>query len=176
MRVTLIHTVGDAVLTNHASAAQHRALPDLDELVNPGLSADDHVVSNMNVAGKADVVGNDGVVSDDAVMGDMDIGHQQIAVSDNSYSLVLYGSYRECAVFANNVIVTDNQLSFLAAVFIILRIDTDRCKGINLGWFLPILVWPVRTIWLCKVVPSPTSTWGPIVQNGPTTTFSASLA
>lgn len=68
--------------------------------MNPGLSADDHVVSNMNVAGKADVVGNDGVVSDDAVMGDMDIGHQQIAVSDNSYSLVLYGSYRECAVFA----------------------------------------------------------------------------
>lgn len=116
-RVTLIHTVGDAVLTNHASAAQHRALPDLDELVNPGLPADDHVVSNMNVAGKADVVGNDGVVSDDAVMGDMDIGHQQIVVSDNSYSLVLYGSYRERAVFANNVIVTDNQLSFLAAVF-----------------------------------------------------------
>ena len=100
--------------------------------MNPGLPADDHVVSNMNVAGKADVVGNDGVVSDDAVMGDMDIGHQQIAVSDNSYSLVLYGSYRERAVFANNVIVTDNQLSFLAAVFFILRIDTDRCKGINL--------------------------------------------
>lgn len=35
-------------------------------------------------------------------------------------------------MFANNVIVTDNQLSFLAAVFFILRIDTDRCKGINL--------------------------------------------
>ena len=104
----MIHAVGNAVLTNHASAAQHRALSDLDKLVDAGLAADDHVVGNMNVPGKADIVGNDGVVSDDAVMCNMNVGHQQIAVSNNGYSFVLHGPDRECAVFANNVVVTDD--------------------------------------------------------------------
>lgn len=76
--------------------------------MDAGLAADDHVVGNMNVPGKADIVGNDGVVSDDAVMCNMNVGHQQIAVSNNGYSFVLHGPDRECAVFANNVVVTDD--------------------------------------------------------------------
>jgi hypothetical protein len=60
--------------------------PDLAELVNKCESAKNHLVANRDMTSKTGTVGKDNLVTKAAIMGYVNIGHEEIIISDAGYS------------------------------------------------------------------------------------------
>ena len=98
---------------------------DAAELVNGRQTAEDHEVTDVNVARQGRVVGEDAVVTDHAVMGHVDVDHEEVAAADPGQALILGGAAVHCAVLAKHVVVADLEEGALTGVLLVLAILTD---------------------------------------------------
>ena len=103
------------------AVADHGVGADAHELVHHRRAAHDDVVFDVDVPGEDDVVGEGGVVADDAVVRKVDVGHDPVAVAEDSFADVLHGAAVEGDEFADGVVVADFEGGVFAAVFFVLR-------------------------------------------------------
>ena len=74
-------------------------------------------------------IGKNGVAADLTVVSQMDISHDPIVIPQLGHAFITDGAYIESTKFTNDIAITNDQLTWLAFVFFILR---DGTKGIEL--------------------------------------------
>ena len=118
------------VLHDLGAAAGDRKASDAAELMHCRQATDDRVIAHLHMARESAVVRENDRISDDAVMTDVRVGEKIAAVPNTRPA-----SSRSAAVdrdeFAKAIVVTDLQISRLAAIFQILGLLTDRAIGVE---------------------------------------------
>lgn len=119
---------GGDVLDDFGEAADHGVIADADELMRAAETGDDDVVSDVDVAGEHGGVGQDVVVAELAIVGDVGVGEEEVVVPDGG-GLAGAGGAVEGDVFAEDVVVADDQAGGFAGVFQVLAFDADGGEG-----------------------------------------------
>lgn len=117
--------IGRHILENPRGAPDHGVGADTAELMHGRLAAENGVIVDAHVAAESNVVREDHVVADMAVMRHMGIRHEEVAASDGGESFILRRTDRHRAVFADHVVVADNEARVFAAVLLVLRVAAD---------------------------------------------------
>src|SRR5690606_37768208 len=123
--------VGGHIIADMGHAADHRVGPDLEELVDASVSAQQRPVTHFHVARDADVVGKYRMVADHAVVGNMDVRHQQVVVTDARVSAAKASAPVQGAASADDIVRTDLQPGFLAFELLVGRVLTDGGKLVD---------------------------------------------
>src|SRR5690606_10128825 len=117
---------------DRGEAADHRALADADELVNPGKPAEDGAVLDHDMAGKGGAVRHHDTVADRAVVADMGMGHEEVVVTDPGDTATARGAGAEGDILADPVAGANHEFGPFTPVFQILRRGAERGEGKHL--------------------------------------------
>ena len=91
--------------------------------MNRAEAADICVIFNYYVTGKGYAIRQDRVVSDNNIVSHVNVGHQQVSVSDRGGHTAAFCSAMDSYELPNRVAVPDARLRNLPFVFLILRCD-----------------------------------------------------
>ena len=80
--------IGRDVASHAGIALHHCEVADVDELVNPGPSAQEDAAAQSAVAGHHDVIGNDVVIANLDIVTEVGDGHEEVAIADDGVSVL----------------------------------------------------------------------------------------
>lgn len=121
-RIAVAHGIRRHILDDFGTSSNDGHGADTNELVNTGKASDDSPVLEGHVASQCAEIRHDAIVPDLAVMRHMGIGHEEIAVPDDSLTATLLCTAIDGHVFAENILGTNLKCAiFPANVLFILR-------------------------------------------------------
>ena len=102
---------------------------DAAKLVNPGETAQNHMVSYAHMTGECRMIGHDGVVAHEAIVGDMYISHYPVTVTQPGDTTSVSGAAIYRTKFADGVTIANLQARLdLSMIFLVLGILADRTE------------------------------------------------
>ena len=111
---------GEALPSPHHAEPSHT-----QELVKDRAPSEYRSILHLDITGQQTVVGNNDPVADRGVVTEMDADHQEIIVTNSRYAPLL-GAAMDRHVFADDIVITDEQLTLGAGLeIIILRVSTQ---------------------------------------------------
>ena len=93
----------------------------LAELVHQGEAAEDSPVTNLDMTGQGAIIDQHRIIADHTIVTDMNIGHQQIVITDGGLGPVLDRTPVDGDIFANSIVIADDEASGLITIFQIWR-------------------------------------------------------
>jgi hypothetical protein len=96
-----------------------------------GQSANHGKIADAHMAAKSRVIGHDNSISNLAVMGNMAGHHEQPIIANPRFHAAAFGAWIHGYMFADRIILSDNQAGIFTMVFQILRRMPYGCKGEN---------------------------------------------
>ena len=170
------HAERDDVGGDAGHAADKSVSADADELVHGRESADDGAFADRDMSAEVAPFTSVTLSPMLAVVGDVAADHQEAIGADLGRHVASLGARIDGDVLADQRVRTDGEGARLVVEFDVLgRGARATAKG-NTLQPAPSVVRPVMLAWECTTTPSPSTTWGPITQNGPISTFVPSFA
>ena len=167
--------VGDEIGGNAGHAADEGVGADAGELDDGRATAADDEIADGDVAGDHGVVGKDAVASDVAIVADVRIGEEGAAVANDRFHAPAGGARVHGHPLADQAVGADRSVDSSPRYFRSCGSWPMEAKG-KMRVRAPILVCPASTTCDFSFAPSPSSTWGPMWQNGPISTSAPSFA
>src|SRR5262249_29243822 len=125
--------VRQRVLGHHRIAADERMPSNAAELMHARAGADVDEILDRDMAAGGGHVADDRVVADVAVVGDVDVAHEQVAITDSGHAATAVRAAVDGDELAEDVLTPDRQPRLLASILQILRRLTDRREWIDLA-------------------------------------------
>ncbi len=119
------------VLADGRTSLHHRQRADTHELMHQAIAGNERVVGNLYVTGDERAIGKSVVIAHHAVVADVAVGHEKIPRPDDGVFIRSVGPVNG-DMLAENVFVTDAQLSGHPIVLQILRGTSDYRSSMNL--------------------------------------------
>src|SRR5690606_11884329 len=131
-------TERDEIGRHQGARADERVAAGAGVLVDGGQATEESVVADLSVAADSGGLSHDDVVVDDAIVGDVAIAHDQTIIADRRDAAPAHGAAVNGGVFADDVVVADDELRRFAPVRQILRRAAEayeRPDGVALAEF-----------------------------------------
>ncbi len=93
--------------------------------------ANGHEVFHRDVSRESCAIHEKCAVADHAIMPDVRIGQEKIAIAQQSFAAAFFRAAADGHILAKNIAVTRHQLGALTAKGVVLRVASDRAKGIK---------------------------------------------
>jgi hypothetical protein len=87
------------------------------ELMHQGKPAQYDLITHFDMTSKRGVVREDAVIPNNTVMGNMDIGHDQVVITNDGFIDTGSGTTVYGAAFSKGITVTDNERTIFALEF-----------------------------------------------------------
>jgi len=116
------------ILDDFRATADDRVFPDPAKLVHGADSGNDRVVIDRDVAGDPDAVGKDDVIPELAIVGDVRVAEEKIVRADRRRDFAVRAAM-DGSVFAEDIVIADDEKGRLTDVFEVLGFSADRCEG-----------------------------------------------
>jgi hypothetical protein len=123
------HAIGNEIVLQARHASDEGVGADARELDHGGGTAEDHEISDCDVACQHHVVGQDAVASDLRVVPHMGAGQEGAAIANDRAQTTAFGARIHRHAFADHAVGADLERRSLALVFQILRDVPDGSEG-----------------------------------------------
>lgn len=130
--IAITKRIGKRILDDNGISADKRLAPDTGKLMNAAKGADRYVVGCDDVAGECDAVGKDITIPDQAIVRDMNLGHEQIIVTNLRQAAAAGGAAMYSYSLADLVALADLGSRRFAFVLQVLRRQADRRERENM--------------------------------------------